>query len=655
MQPDLGVLFIHGIGQQAKGDTLLSFGESLDGWLRRWFKESERPIKVVVNRMQLEGEQPAHGEWILGTEPERRWLMAECLWADVIRTPDFKSLLLWSAQIAPGLLIFHHLQRIRFALSRQRPKGLLPLILTLVPPLVSTYIAFLLLPLLLLLLMASLMLSLVPVPVLQEASGWIRQTVSSVLGDSYVLVQSPMQEAALLSRLLWHLRWLREQGCQTICVVAHSQGAALAARCRTVHPEAFTQTPIFSFGSGASKLAFVQWFLECRSASTLLAWAALPALLLSMVIPYNLIRIFQEFPVIPGEALWVLSLRALFYFIFGIGFTGLIFIMAVGVLLRIALKSMDKAPDFRVRLREIDREYWASADMVPSIEMNESHQMVTNFNSALLDHTSYWQNLDEFVGSLVFELARWSKMPLPGAAEANKRAAVQRALRVRWLSRVRVFAIALTVPNLLGVRLPSIPSPRLEATALATLMGFLGEKNSLHLKAPAIATVFQVLPGLALILCGYIALVQAWKWWEKEDFKNYFSRTPYRTLHAGNLCSWFLLGLFIELLCLHSLRWLAPWPSGTALGSSLFFYILIFDMTTEKNTPANRSLVVSTLWGVSLLLLLPVHCILFSRMHLSWIFGLSAIISNMVCWVLLCGLFFRFKTRFLRLTGVSRT
>jgi hypothetical protein len=605
--------------------------------------------------MELDGEQPAHGEWILGTEPERRWLMAECLWADVIRTPDFKTLLLWSAQIAPGLLIFHHVQRIRYALTRQRSNGLLPLILSLVPPLVSTYIAFLLLPLLLLLLLTSLILSLAPVPLLQEASGWIRQTVASVLGDSYVLVQSRLQEAALLSRLRWHLKWLREKGCKTICVVAHSQGAALTARCLKDYPEDFTQTPIFSFGSGARKLAFVEWFLKRRSASTLLAWATLPALLLSMVIPYSLIMLVLEFRVIPGEPLWLLSLRVLLNL--GFGITGILLIlMAVGFLLGIALKSMDEAPDFSLKPRPIDREYWASADMVPSIDINEFQQMVVNFNSVLLDHTSYWQNLDEFVGSLALELARWSKMPLPGAEEANKSAAFQRAFRVRWLSRVRVFAIALSVPILLGVWLPSIPSPRLEPTALASLLGFMGENNSLHLKAPAFATVFQILPGLTLILCGYIALVQAWKWWEKEDLKNYFSRTPYRTLHAGNLCSWFLLGLFIELVCLQALRLLAPWPSCTALATSLaILLLLVYDTTIERIISTIRSLGVSTLWGVSLLLLLPAHCILFSRVHLTWTFGLSIIISFMVCWLLICGLLCKFKTRFLRWTGVSRS
>lgn len=654
MQPDLGVLFIHGIGRQAKGDTLLSFGETLDGWLRRWLSESERPIEVVVNRMQLEGEQPAHGEWILGTEPERRWLMAECFWADVIRTPDFKRLLLWSAQIAPGLLIFHHLQRIRYALTRQRSKGLLTSLLSLAPPLVSTYIAFLLLPLLLLLLLASLLLSLFPVPLLQEASGWIRQTVSSVLGDSYVLVQSRLQEAALLSRLQWHLRWLREQGCQTICVVAHSQGAALTARCLERHPEAFTQIPIFSFGSGASKLAFVQWLLERRSASTLRAWATLPALLFSLVIPYSLIMLFQDFRVIPGEPLWGLSLRLLLGFSLGITFGGVIF-AAVLFLLGIALQSMDEAPDFSVKPREIDREYWASADMVPSIERNEYQRMVINLNSVLLDHTSYWQNLDEFVGSLVLELARWSKMPLPGATEAIKGAAVQRACRVRWLSRVRVIAIALSVAILLGLWLPSIPSPRLEPTELSSLLGFMGENNTLHFKAPAIAGVLEILPGLALIWFGYIVLIQAWKWWEKEDLKNYFSRTPYRTLHAGNLCSWFLLGLFIELVGLHGLRLLASWPSGTALGSSLVILFLVRDKLIGEILPLIRSLGASTLWGLSLMLLLPAQCILYARMQLSGNFALSVIVSIIACWFLVCGLFYVFKVRFLRWTGVSRS
>jgi hypothetical protein len=34
--PELGVLFVHGIGQQRSGHTLVSFASALFGWLFRW-------------------------------------------------------------------------------------------------------------------------------------------------------------------------------------------------------------------------------------------------------------------------------------------------------------------------------------------------------------------------------------------------------------------------------------------------------------------------------------------------------------------------------------------------------------------------------------------------------------------------------------------
>jgi len=34
---DLGVLFVHGIGDQQQNSTLSRFGGSLQRWLRRWY------------------------------------------------------------------------------------------------------------------------------------------------------------------------------------------------------------------------------------------------------------------------------------------------------------------------------------------------------------------------------------------------------------------------------------------------------------------------------------------------------------------------------------------------------------------------------------------------------------------------------------------
>src|ERR1700750_3160281 len=44
---DLGILFVHGIGQQRRGETLVEFGEPLAEWLRRWKNHDKRGNPVI--------------------------------------------------------------------------------------------------------------------------------------------------------------------------------------------------------------------------------------------------------------------------------------------------------------------------------------------------------------------------------------------------------------------------------------------------------------------------------------------------------------------------------------------------------------------------------------------------------------------------------
>jgi hypothetical protein len=63
-----GVLLVHGIGEQPEGDTLLTFGEPLIRWLRRWVsrKHGNRlpgGINVIASYLtpsKLLRQEPAH-------------------------------------------------------------------------------------------------------------------------------------------------------------------------------------------------------------------------------------------------------------------------------------------------------------------------------------------------------------------------------------------------------------------------------------------------------------------------------------------------------------------------------------------------------------------------------------------------------------------
>ena len=40
---ELGVLLVHGIGQQVQGETLVKFSEPLQCWLQRWISRTSSP------------------------------------------------------------------------------------------------------------------------------------------------------------------------------------------------------------------------------------------------------------------------------------------------------------------------------------------------------------------------------------------------------------------------------------------------------------------------------------------------------------------------------------------------------------------------------------------------------------------------------------
>lgn len=96
---DIGVLVVHGIGNQRRNATLDEFDDALVGSLRRWLGSSavdaaRRPDAPAV---------PAHARVtidVAGGEPLRA-LVAEGHWADTVRAPSSWRLLTWLFSVVP--------------------------------------------------------------------------------------------------------------------------------------------------------------------------------------------------------------------------------------------------------------------------------------------------------------------------------------------------------------------------------------------------------------------------------------------------------------------------------------------------------------------------------------------------------------------------
>src|SRR5919201_149528 len=115
-KPELGILFVHGIGQQHQGQTLMEFADPISRWLVRWVTHGSRTEAAVgkldrthvsVDATILDGDEPAHlsltvcGADDLSLPRRHRWLLAESWWAETFQPPRTTSLLLWILLILP--------------------------------------------------------------------------------------------------------------------------------------------------------------------------------------------------------------------------------------------------------------------------------------------------------------------------------------------------------------------------------------------------------------------------------------------------------------------------------------------------------------------------------------------------------------------------
>ena len=110
----LGVLFVHGIGEQRQYSTLARFGGALQRWLRQWEDgcrpaqpKSDRvapPTLVDVLKVDSHPEDrkaPANAEIAVG--PGKKWLLAEAWWAPEVSPPKFRDFIRWVLPMFPWL------------------------------------------------------------------------------------------------------------------------------------------------------------------------------------------------------------------------------------------------------------------------------------------------------------------------------------------------------------------------------------------------------------------------------------------------------------------------------------------------------------------------------------------------------------------------
>ncbi|MBN4047635.1 hypothetical protein JYT71_01355, partial [Acidimicrobiaceae bacterium AH-315-P05] len=279
---DLGLLVVHGIGEQKQGATLIQWSDALANWLRDWTAEdslaalhqsAKDPRKVAVTRASL---HPTDGSpanvtmKVLFPEPDvkdQKWLIAEGWWAGAFQPPSFSELWSWSFSSVPATLSKNANALVGSALRRYaHASGFLRVLEAIRVMALVVLLAVLVLfsPVVLAILTALLIIGgiaqALPFPALRSVVKKAQLIAVGTIGDSQRLIESPTQAGAIKSPVVEGLRWLRSQGCQRVVILAHSQGAAVTYKALVdlsdgLHEDDFE--PIDSFISIGSGLPLV--------------------------------------------------------------------------------------------------------------------------------------------------------------------------------------------------------------------------------------------------------------------------------------------------------------------------------------------------------------------------------------------------------------
>jgi hypothetical protein len=269
----LGILLVHGIGEQRRGDTLVTWLDTIIATINRG---TRRQASASVEWAELVGPEAdsnsaAHAVVrITSNGMGERWVVVEGWWADAFIAPPFAQLVGWSFRAVPWALAMHAAQRFYHSSDPDAGHRWLRRAGAVLQAVVLLFLA----PFIILLLALLALVGLIPSDKLRTSIGRIQRTLAATAGDSLVFLESPVRSAAMCSAVMSAFAKLdtlcRAAGCTRRVVVAHSQGATvslealtqLARTSRTETRQDRAGTPglfFITLGAGINKLGALRW------------------------------------------------------------------------------------------------------------------------------------------------------------------------------------------------------------------------------------------------------------------------------------------------------------------------------------------------------------------------------------------------------------
>jgi hypothetical protein len=563
-KPQLGVLFVHGIGEQLQGDTLVRFGDPLARWFTRWLtrdKEVEpaqahtSPAALWRTELVPGGSDPAHAllDVAYPGRPRGHWLLAESWWAETFRPPKTRTLLVWMLTILPYMLLEQFSVPLRRSRILQR-QGLTGWGRGWARTLGFGVLLFLSLPLAALGLIAILALLVpvvIPVKPLQELAKRAAVKLASTLGDAYILTSSSVQFDAMVERVQADLHWLSARA-QDVVIVAHSQGAAVTYEALRRYCVPDNLKVFVTLGQGYGKLRRVRTLrVRHRNVGYVLAWANVLAFFVVAICTTRAVTTAIE-STDHTRALVLYSCAAF------AGFVGLC--LAFTFFWRTIKPQLFENPGELPTPNGEPLEWtniYASADPVSNGPLCEEDSCppwikeieVWNRASVVRDHTFYTEVPDDFMGCLAERLLRawWPDDPDNDLLRARLHTA-------RWHSWWRVWWLAF-------LRLASLASATADATMIfrSHKLDDIGDRVKwLEHLVGHVATPFRsalgvgtnlvgdpALTGLVIVAAGvvgaYLILAGVWSLWVHATAHDFFARPSTGTPPLGGLPFWLFL------------------------------------------------------------------------------------------------------------------
>lgn len=259
------VLFVHGIGSQEQGGTLVRWTDALARWLTDWEARNGQPadkrppVRVSDVVLHPADGSPAHGELHLGSGDKRvSWLVEEVWWAGDVQTPSYSRLAGFTLRALPITLfgfVGGAIRRHRLAAGSAGFGGrLYHLFWLCVAALVGLPLVLVAAPLIAASVVLLLVVGLLPVPGVRSRVLAVQRALTLTVGDSLILLSSPTQRAAMTSRVIDAIRFAKSRGASRITIVAHSQGAAVVKQALSEHPAFVPRPRLVTVGSGINRL-----------------------------------------------------------------------------------------------------------------------------------------------------------------------------------------------------------------------------------------------------------------------------------------------------------------------------------------------------------------------------------------------------------------